>query len=89
MNTNTTFTRGKCILTHTEVGDNYAISCGREATHLVYLLAWGRPMECCQDVARKLSDARKGYQIYAWDSLTSPAPIPEWVARYVDAGGQQ
>ena len=82
------FNRGVCILLHVTPGDPSAISCGQPATHLVKHQAWGRGMECCQELARKLSDARKGYQMYAWDSLTSPAPIPAWVAEYIAKGGQ-
>jgi hypothetical protein len=80
-NTNTiNVTRGVCRL-HL---------CGNDATHLVMHQLWGlgNVMECCQEKARQLSDARVGHQLYAWDSLTSPAPIPEWVANYIAKGGQ-
>jgi hypothetical protein len=88
--TTTTVTRGVCILQHYTPGDMYAISCGTGATHLVMHKAWGRGnvMECCSEMARELSDSRKGYTLYAWDSLTGPAPIPAWVANYIAKGGQ-
>jgi len=89
-NTAATVTRGMCILQHYTPGQMYAHACGNGATHLVMHKAWGRGnvMECCSEKARELSDSRKGYTIYAWDSLTSPTPIPAWVANYISEGGQ-
>ena len=89
-NTNTiNVTRGVCRL-HL---------CGEAATHLVMHQLWGlgNVMECCQEKARELSDARVGYQLYAWDSLAydetrrtffDQSTIPAWVAKYIAKGGQ-
>ena len=90
--TTANFTRGVCILQHVTAGDPSAISCGQSATHIAFHTSWGRGMECCEHVATDLlNKANRGvaaYQVYAWDSLTSPTPIPAWVANYISEGGQ-